>query len=328
MTSKNVVDMNGAKASARALAIFNDLGDNDDLSSGVTGGFSVISIRGSKWRVKSGGDEVLITDADGEMLPSLRVLMLKANKDISKNYYEGGYQEGSSDAPDCFSMDGKKPDPSVENPVAPACASCPKNVFGSKISENGSKGKACADMRRVVILPEGDFKNERFGGPMLLRVPAASLSELAAFGKAMSAKGFPYNTIITRISFDPETAYPRLKFNAVRPITEDEAGEVAALLQDESFKQKVEYILNKPVDVTAPEGAAEEAPVQRDPTEFEEAAPPPRAAAPKAAKPKPTVVAPPPPPVEEEEEIVAAGGADDEGLGDLDDILSKLDELS
>lgn len=351
MTAQNAV-LDPKTASPRALALLNDLGDNDDLSSGVTGGFAVISIRGSKWRVKSGGDEILITDDQGEMLPSLRVVMLKANKDISKNYYEGGYQEGSSEAPTCFSMDGVAPDPSVSEPVSTKCAGCPKNVFGSRISDNGSKGKACADMRRVVIIPEGDFENERFGGPMLLRVPAASLTELASFGKAMKAKGFPYNTIITRISFDPDTAYPRLKFNAVRPITDEEADQIGALLNDQAFHDKMEYILNKPVDVTPTEQAAEAAapaPVkERDPTEFEEA-PAPRAQATKPAAAAATATmggkattktaaaaksaaaakpaAPPPEPepeVAEAEEGAASSPEDD----DLDAILAKLDGLA
>lgn len=298
---------------------------NDDLSSGVSGGFSVISFRGSKWRVKHAGDETLLTDSEGETLPSIRVVMLKANKNISKNYYKEGYVEGSADAPTCFSVDGVKPDSAVENPQSPQCANCPHNQFGSRITDTGSKAKACSDSRRVAVIPEGDPANEQFGGPMLLRVPAASLSELAQFGKAMKGKGYPYNTIVTRISFDPDTAYPRLKFNAVRPLNQDEAGEVIECLKDEEYLQKLDFILAQAVEIDASEKIEkkEKPKAAADPTEFEE--PPkenpeekPKAKAKAKAKAKPK--AEPEPPAEEEP---TGDGLTD----DIDDILAKLDDL-
>lgn len=266
MSKTDVVPF-GARDLAKSAARFSGAlgGSNDDLSAGVSGGFSVISIRGSKWRIKHSGEETLVTDAEGEPIPSLRVLLLKANSAVSKNYYEGGYVEGSSDEPDCWSSTGIKPDESVQNPVSPGCANCPKNAFGSRITENGKKAKACSDVRRVVVLPEGDLANERYGGPLLLRVPAASLSELSAYGKVMKDKGFPYNTVITRISFDPETAYPRLRFNAVRPLSEDEIAEVEGLLADSTFTNKVESILTTALELAPAQEVAEEASVFEEP---------------------------------------------------------------
>lgn len=293
---------------------------NDDLSSGVSGGFSVISFRGSKWRVKHSGEETLLTDANGETLPSIRVVLLKASKAISKNFYKDGYVEGSADAPSCFSVDGIRPDASVEQPESRVCDTCPHNKFGSRITETGSKAKACSDSRRIAVVPEGDFANEQFNGPMLLRVPAASLSELASFGKAMKAKHYPYNTIVTRVSFDPDTAYPRLKFNAVRPLSQEESDEIIELLGDEDYRQKLDFILAKPVEVEVPK-AVEEAPEPVkakvvDPTEFEE----PVAAAPKKQA-KPAKAKPEPEP--EPEDDSSAPSFDSE----IDDILSKLNEL-
>lgn len=319
--SADLIPFDKAKVPA---ALANVLGEdaNDDLSSGVSGGFSVISFRGSKWRVKHSGDETLLRDAEGEVLPSIRVLILKANRHISKNFYADGFVEGSADAPDCFSMDGVKPDPSVENPVNPQCADCPKNQFGSRITDTGSKAKACSDNRRIAVVPEGDYANEQFGGPMLLRVPAASLSELAKFGKAMKGKGFPYNTIITRVSFDPDTAYPKLNFNAVRPLNDDEAAEVVGYLQDDEYRQKLDFILAEAVEVAvdAAEPKAKAEP-KADPTEFEE----PPAEKPKAkAKAKPKAKPEPEPDPEPEEDVVVA---DTTGDDELDELLGKLDSL-
>jgi hypothetical protein len=314
--ANELTEMDRKSVSQELAALVGGADGNDDLSSGVSGGFSVISFRGSKWRVKHGGEETLLVNSEGEAMPSLRLIMLKANKNFSKNYYASTFVEGSVDAPDCFSVDGARPDPSVEHPINPVCATCPKNQFGSRISENGSKGKACSDNRRIAVVPEGDLGNEMFGGPMLLRVPAASLGELGNFGKAMKAKGFPYNTIVTRVSFDPDTAYPRLKFNAVRPLNQGEADELVLLMQDPEYAQKVDYVLAQAVE-SAPAPAAAPAQARKpDPTEFEEEAPKaaPKAETRRAAKPKP---APDPTPAP----------AEDVGSDELDDILAKLDDL-
>lgn len=334
MSKTDVVPF-GARDLAKSAARFSGAlgGSNDDLSSGVSGGFSVISIRGSKWRIKHSGEETLVTDAEGEPIPSLRVLLLKANPAISKNFYEGGYVEGSSDEPDCWSSTGIKPDASVQNPVSPGCANCPKNVFGSRITENGKKAKACSDVRRVVVLPEGDLPNERYGGPLLLRVPAASLSELSAYGKVMKDKGFPYNTVVTRISFDPDTAYPRLRFNAVRPLTEAEIVEVEGLLDDSTFTNKVESILTTALELVPVQEVVEEQSVFEEPPAAvaklvaakpiaaAKPAPAPKPVA--AAKPavaKPVAVKPTPAPVETQGELVE----DD----DLARIMEQLDALN
>ena len=37
-------------------------GDNDDLSSGVRGGYSVVSIRGSRWHIKVGDEETTVSN--------------------------------------------------------------------------------------------------------------------------------------------------------------------------------------------------------------------------------------------------------------------------
>lgn len=329
----NVVDFDKDKMNTALAKTIGGTDANDDLSAGVTGGFSVMSYRGSKWRVKHDGEETLLVDKAGETMPSIRVVVLKANKNISKNYYADGYVEGSNDSPTCWSVDGIKPDPGVERPVAPLCASCPKNQFGSRITDTGSKAKACGDLRRLAVVPEGDYANAVYGGPMLLRVPAASLSELAHFGKAMKAKGWPYNTIVTRISFDPDAAYPKLKFNAWRPLTEEEANEIIGLLHNEEYAQKLDFVLATAVEIAATDtgGTAEAA--QTDPTEFE-GAPTLKTKAPAAAKVIPAQpatkkkepVAKKAP--EPEEEEAHTGGSEDDGLGDsLDAILSQLDDL-
>ena len=305
--------------------------DNDDLSSGIRGGYSVISIRGSKWHIKADGEETTVTNAEGDPVGSLRLVLLKASPNISKNYYPGGYAPDSNDPPTCSSIDGVTPDPGSPAVQAPSCAVCPQNVIGSKMTDDGKKLKACSDSRRIAAIPEGDFKNERYSGAMLLRVPASSLSNLSAYGKKMKQVGFPYNTIITRCSFDHEAAFPKIEFNAVRPLTDDEANEIVELLSEPEFADKIEAVLAKDLEIVPLDQrpAIAEAPI------FEEAAtttPPPPPAAPLPAtvapitKPKAKVKAKAKPEAKPEEAVVV--DADDDELdSELKDILGSLDNL-
>lgn len=325
MSNQSVVPFAGGKVPA---ALRDAMTEADDLSAGVSGGFAVMSFKGSRWKIKYQGEEHPILNSDGDPVASLEAVILKANPHITKNYYEKGYTEGAAEAPDCFSLDGVRPDPGVEKPQADACARCPKNVFGSRITPAGKKAKACQDNRRLAIVPANDLENDTFGGPMLLRIPAASLADLALMGKNLKARGFPYNAVTVRIGFDMDVAYPKLTFRPVRPLTDEEAVQVRELLHDD----KLERILAEAVELRdAPAAEPEEPkddlfeqPVAAKPAAAAKPAPAKAAAktaAPKAAAAKPAVKSAP----------VAADGdlsGEDSLDADIKGILSELGDLS
>ena len=291
---------------------------NDDLSSGVRGGYSVVSIRQAKWHIKADGEETTLMNSDGDPLGSLKLVLLKGSPSVSKNYYAGGFVEGSNEPPSCSSIDGITPDPAGSDVQAPSCAVCPQNVIGSRVTDAGKKLKACSDSRRIAVIPENDFKNEVFGGPMLLRIPAGSLTNLSMYGKKMKKIGFPYNTIITRCSFDTTTAYPKLEFNAVRPLTDPEAEEIVQLLSDPEFSSKIESVLAKDMEIVPRENAE---PTQSD--LFEQ--PPTTDAKDEPVVPKAKVTAAPK--AAKEEPVVVADESDDELDSELKDILGSLENL-
>jgi len=179
---------------------------NTDLTQGVGLGFPVVSIKGKIFTVVKGGERTIVMKPgeDDEVATSLEVVLLRANPNLSKIYYETGYEDGSTAKPDCFSNDGKKPDSSIATPISPTCAGCPKNAWNS--GKEG-KGKACADARRVAIAAAGQL-NE----PMLLRVPPASLKPLAEYADTCNKRGAPYNSVICKIKFEREEATPKLIF--------------------------------------------------------------------------------------------------------------------
>jgi hypothetical protein len=202
----------------------------NDLAGGVATSYGIVGYRGKVWSIRHRGDErqLLREDGDGPR-GSIEVVIVKANAHLSKIWYENGYVEGSAAAPDCFSNNGITPDASSAKKQSNTCATCPMNAWGSRITPAGKAGKACSDSKRIAVVPLADLNNEVYGGPMLLRVPAASLNDLAAYGTKMQQIGYPYQAIGTRIAFDPAESYPKFVFSAIRPLSDDEADVVLSL---------------------------------------------------------------------------------------------------
>lgn len=206
---------------------------NTDLTQGASGGFPVLSIKGKVWTVVRGKDnrEVVLND-DGDPRSSIELVILKANPNISKVFYAETFSEGSDAAPTCYSHDGIAPAPDATEPQSKKCATCPRAVWGSKITDNGKKAKECSDSRRVAVAAP-DALND----PMLLRVPAASLKPLAEFGTLLGKKGVSYNLVTTKVGFEPETASPKLTFRPMAYLTEEQVAEMEAARDSDAVTQ-------------------------------------------------------------------------------------------
>lgn len=300
---------------------------NDDLAQGVASSFGVISYRGKVWAIKYQGKETPLMRDDGDgPRGSIEVVIAKASSAISKIFYKGGYTDGQNAAPDCWSGNGVTPDSSVQNKVHPTCAGCPMNAWGSRITEAGKQGKACQDLRRLAVVPANDIANEMMGGPMLLRVPAASLKDLKAYGEMLNGYGYPYYAVVTKISFDAKEAYPKFVFSAVRPLEDHEAKEVLAVQKDDRTARLIDESIENRAAQPAEADDEEEAPRGpfEQPVKAKPAAAP--AAAPKAEPKKAAKKAAPPPEPEddedegEEDEEQAVGKAPDS----FDDMLNNL----
>lgn len=215
---------------------------NSALSAGVSSGFAVVSIKGKVFHIARGDERTLITNKaydstgalqdTGEPAPSIDVVMLNANPDLSRTYYAKGYEEGSDGKPDCYSNNGKVPEADAANPQAANCATCPHSQYGSKISENGSKGWACANFRRLAIAASGTLDD-----PMLLRVPGASLKALVQYAKDLDGHGYLFNEVVTKIGFDYSVAHPALTFKAVGVIPADNLPEVLTQANSDTVSQ-------------------------------------------------------------------------------------------
>jgi hypothetical protein len=206
---------------------------SDDLGAGIVAGMARISIENGKWTLKYRGEERPLLRADGDgHRTSIEVVIVKASPFVSKTFYEDGFVKGSTASPDCWSSDGATPDKGVPKKQNDVCISCKKNAFGSRTTAAGSKGKACSDYKRLAIVPLDDIENELYNGPMLLRVPAASLNALKEFSANMLRLGYPYNSIGVRIGFDPNEKFTKLVLGAIRPLDDIEAAKIMELQSD------------------------------------------------------------------------------------------------
>jgi hypothetical protein len=220
----DLIPFESGNVPAHIARLFGD--SNEDLTANVSsGGFPVISYKGKVWHVARGGERTLVTNADGEPRSSIDVVILKGNPNISKIYYAGGYQEGSSDKPTCYSNNGIEPEADAVAQQATKCAICPHNMWGSRITESGAKGKECSDSRRLAVAPMADLEN-----PMLLRIPAATLKDLTEYANMLNRRRAAYNAVVTRIGFDHTVAYQKLTFKPIRFLTEEEAATVVEVL--------------------------------------------------------------------------------------------------
>lgn len=310
----------------------------NDLSANVNiGSFAHLSIKGKVWTVIRGKDDrQVVMNEDGDPRSSIEVVIIKANPHISKVFYMGGYVEGSDAKPACYSNDGIAPAPDAAEPQAKKCAICPHNQWGSKITENGSKIKACTDSRRLAVAPAGDLKD-----PMLLRVPAASLKPLGEYGEMFARKGVPYQAAVTKIRFDPEAASPRLLFKFERFLDADDAATVREMIDSAVVSNivgdgpvsvpdaeaapaaKPAKIAAKVTEDEAAAEAEEEAPVPKKSTIVPKEVTPKKSAfggssdEPAAAKEKPAPKAPAKAKVVEDDDDLAAA---------LDGVLGALDD--
>jgi hypothetical protein len=193
------------------------------------GGFPVVSIKGKVFHVQRGDERTLVTkNGEDEPASSLEAIIVAVNPNKSKVYYDHGYEEGSVAKPTCYSNDGISPAADAEEPQCKKCAICPHNQWGSRVTDNGGKGKTCGDSMRLAIASTALIND-----PMLLRVPAASLKTLGQYGSQLAKRGVEPHHVVTKIGFDYNVAHPALTFKAIRFVDEHELAEVESVLTEE-----------------------------------------------------------------------------------------------
>lgn len=229
--------------------------DFDDLGAGIASSFPIIGYRQSKWRLRWQGEEQLIVDERGIPVPEIGVALVKVPDHKSKRYWINGYEQNSRKAPDCWSNDSIRPDPTLIPPVQPdnrpapkQCSQCFWNEVGSMVSQDGKKRmKACGDYKRVAVkmyypaIPIEEIAES----PMLLTVPAASLKPLRLYGEELKADGLHACAHITYIGFDDDASFQKFNFRYGQELSDEEylkvsemrkSADVKSILSEESAR--------------------------------------------------------------------------------------------
>ena len=205
------------------------------LADGIGQSYGVIRYKGKVWSVVHRGvRKNVVRPDDGTPSSYLDVIILSAADHKSKSYYKAFDQGSEGERPICASMDGLVPDLDVVQKQSDTCALCPHNEW--KVQANGKKGRDCADYKRLAVVMLPAVTKALFGEPIMeaffLRIPAASLNGLAQMGEQMDARGYPYFSYITRITFDPNEAHPKMVFTALQELTDAEAPFILKLRND------------------------------------------------------------------------------------------------
>ena len=267
------------------LAVFNPTqlpafarkGELSDLARSLAGGSTStmkrISTKGGVFRLIAGGKEVAAIDDR-----HLDVIIVQADPKISRTYYSGTYEEGSASAPNCWSADGEKPDASVEEPQCSNCASCPQNAKGSGQGDS----RACRFSQRLAVV----LANDVHGDVMQLNLAATSIfgkeegdkRPLQAYARYLAAQSISPEMLVTRLRFDTKAAVPKLFFQPVRYLSEDEYPVALEKGQTEEAKRAVTMTVaqtdgvkkEKPLQLEGTKPVAKAAPVESEAAEVDE----------------------------------------------------------
>lgn len=250
-----------------------------------------IGVKGSRFRQFIGGTEVAIWEE-----PYLDCIIVAVVPTLSRLFYAGKYkQKGDNDAPTCYSADNVAPPLDLPTRQSDACATCPQNIKGSKVSDDGTEVKACGYFRRVIIMLPGD--------PTLYRLDVKSQGlfgddqeklnkySLTGFAKFLNARGVDASLLVTRLSFNTDKSTPTLLFSPNRYITPEELADVQSI-SDTKMLQDYLDIKFKTIDLSKETPAPEEDVPQAE-------APAPQRPVATAQTPKPTPVAQTPRPAQQ-----------------------------
>jgi hypothetical protein len=203
------------------LPAFAKSAELSSLAKSLAGGVGVsqkrISTKGGVFRLIAGGKEIAAIDDR-----HLDVVIVQAAPKISRTYYAGTYEEGANSAPTCWSADGDLPDASIDAPQAPSCANCPQNAKGSGLGDS----RACRFSQRLAVVLANDIE----GDIMQLTLAATSIfgkedgdkRPLQAYARYLAAQSINPETLVTRMRFDTKAAVPKLFFQPMRWLTDDE----------------------------------------------------------------------------------------------------------
>jgi hypothetical protein len=262
-----------------------------------------LSYEGKVWTISANGEKTKLMkrDADGDEMPVgvMRVVVLDYAKRRGRAYYEGSYDPSKVSMPQCWSEDGVAPDAAVREPQSSKCDTCPLAAKGSKVTDAGKAVSACSQHRMLAVVPAAkmdmtplrmkiavtsDYDKE---SPELDKEGWFAFSSLLDF---LRSKNIGHTAaMVIKMKFDPNVAYPKVKFSPDRWLEKAELETVAPVAKSDEVKKLLAQTFTvNGVDGTRRDEAEEPEAAEPKLSEQAKAKPPTtRTAKPKAEEPKP-----------------------------------------
>lgn len=198
---------------------------NGDLGQVIAEEMDGLSIEFDRVKIPSGGGLAFEVPGDDPDEPDMEKEIVGVIVDQhAVNAYWAVKYSGQNNPPDCSSMDGKEG--VTSDGVKKPCNSCPYNEWGS--DEDG-RGKACKNMRRIYILPEGEMF------PLLLTLPPTSLKNFSNYlAKRIIGKGRRSYNVLTKVSLKKAVSGGGITYSQA-------SFALAGVLSDEDAKRIEEY---------------------------------------------------------------------------------------
>jgi len=226
--------------------LFKSLQDmNKTLAGSGGGGGNRISIKGGKFRLMVGGEQVSIAKGN-----EINIVVVNAAS-VSRTYYEGTYDPNNATAPSCWSADTRVPSPDVpaEQRKSARCADCPMNIKGSGQGDS----RACRFNQRLAITLEGKPDDV-----YQLQLPATSIfgeakngnMGMQAYAKFLNAHNTPIIAVMTEMYFDENAETPKLFFKPIRPLDEPELRAAVAAKDSEDATKAITMTVGQTDGVT------------------------------------------------------------------------------
>lgn len=168
---------------------------------------------------------------DDNALPGNQVAVIILADTMENSWYDGPYDPNTPASPKCFAFGHDESEMAPpENPIdtdpyferqSDACASCPRNEWGSAPT---GKGKDCKNVMRLCVIPAGQYKATGKGRNVALeyepyedeahfakaeaaymKLPVMSVKHYSKYVKQIAADmGRPPHGVITNIYLEPD----------------------------------------------------------------------------------------------------------------------------
>ena len=123
----------------------------------------------------------------------------------------------------CMSLDGITPSEDAPFAQAKKCIVCTQNQWGSRITPNGKRAKACGEFAYLDLLSPDDIRYT-----YQMRVPPTSLRAIRDYKKLLVSRGHSLKSVVTKVDTHSQETHDLLSFRVVRFL---EDGELENLIE-------------------------------------------------------------------------------------------------